>query len=90
MEEKETVRVPIEVIESTHREGFFKQVRSLNASHCTMREAYDRISSLLEEYGLPVRYTSFESFESAYYAWSRKLLGKDSKAATGIKNQGKP
>ena len=76
MEVEETVSIPIRVVKSTHRDGFFQQVRELSASCCTMREAYEIVSNALEEHGLALRYSSFESFRCAYYTWAKGNLGK--------------
>lgn len=72
-----TIEVPVEVIEATHRIGFFKRVQKLAQECERMSEAYRKAEEELEMYGLPKRYASYGSFRKSYWQWVRLRIQRD-------------
>jgi len=77
MEDKQmTVSVPIELIDATHRVGFFKLVQRLGQDCERFREAYEAAEAQLESYGMARRYANYDSFRNQYRIWVRDNLQK--------------
>jgi len=75
MEDKQmTVSVPIELIDATHRIGFFKLVQKLGQECESHREAYEKAEAQLEMYGMARRYANYDSFRNQYRIWVRDTL----------------
>ena len=73
--EDRTIQVPMRVIDSTHRVGFFKRVQEASAHYPTMSAAYESVENDLERYGMPRRYSCYNSFRKQYWLWVRECIG---------------
>lgn len=69
-----TVQIPVEVVQSASREGFFLRVQQLSAFCDRMCDAYRMAEHELEEHGLPRRYADYESFRKQFWAWVKIRL----------------
>lgn len=74
-----TVSIPIEIVNATHRGGYYELYLSYVQEGYTSQAAYERVEDALERYGLPCRYSSYETFRRCLYrmrpilkAWERK------------------
>lgn len=76
MTEEKTIRVPLHVIDATHRVGFFKRVQDVKEEYRTWPEAYEAVEQELEQYGLPRRYKGYDSFRRCYRLWVNIVLNK--------------
>lgn len=63
MESEEMVLIPRRVITMLHIEGYFSEFWRLVQEGHTHAEAYLLAERQLEEYGLPQRYESYETFK---------------------------
>jgi len=73
-ENKKAVLIPNGVLLANFsREGYFLRV-SFHAKECTTyREAWEKTEDELEQYNLPQRYSSYETFRSCRSRWVRDL-----------------
>lgn len=78
------VQIPVEVVQSASREGFFRRVQQLSAFCERMCDAYRMAEHELEEHGLPRRYADYNSFRKSYYYWVSDMLRKEKIAPGGI------
>ena len=77
MEDKQmTVSVPIELIDATHRVGFFKLVQPMGQDVERFREAYELAEAELEKDGMARRYANYDSFRNQYRIWVRDTIQK--------------
>lgn len=60
----EVVEVPKYVIDATHHGGYFMLWQKYVCDGMTGKEAWEEVEDLLNEYGFPGRYSSYESFTS--------------------------
>lgn len=57
-----TVTIPLEVVNATHPGGYFELYAKRRQEGLTSKEAWSAVESELQSYGLPGRYSSYESF----------------------------
>lgn len=62
-----TVAIPIEIVHATHRGGYYELYLTYVQDGYTSQAAYERIEAQLERYGLPCRYSSYETFRRCLY-----------------------
>lgn len=67
------VSIPLEVVNATHRGGYYELFLKFRGEGMTTKEAYCRIEAELSAYGLPPRYTSFKSFLNNTWTMRRDL-----------------
>lgn len=56
------VSIPIEIVNATHRGGYFELYLAYIQKGMRPIEAYNAVEDDLESYGLPGRYSSYQSF----------------------------
>lgn len=68
------VQIPLEVVNATHRGGYYELFLKFRGEGMTMTAAWSRVEAELSAYGLPPRYSSFESFRvSSRHEMRREL-----------------
>lgn len=68
-----TVTIPLEVVNATHPGGYFELYMKRRQEGFTSKEAWSAVESELQSYGLPGRYSSYESFRRHLYKMPRIL-----------------
>jgi len=68
-----TVTIPLEVVNATHAGGYFELYVKRRQEGLNSKEAWSAVESELESYGLPGRYSSYESFRVRLSSMSRVL-----------------
>jgi len=68
-----TVEIPIEVVNATHRGGYWELYLMYVHGGVSPREAFEAVEAALERYGLPCRFSSYESFRQSLWRARREI-----------------
>jgi hypothetical protein len=65
---EQTVTIPRKVIAMLHTAGYFAMFwEIIQERGCTHKESWEACEATLREYGLPLKYDSYESFRTNKY-----------------------
>ena len=73
-QDEQFFKIPATVINMLFYDRYFEYCQALRGENMTLSEIYDHIDAKLEHYGLPHRYSNYESFKNAYYTWIKSKI----------------
>jgi 3-dehydroquinate synthetase len=79
-----TISIPIEVVNATHRGGYWELYLRYKQEGMTSRDAFEMVEEQLSRYGLPARFNSYYTFRKSLWRMRKDLKADQRRKATEL------